>query len=125
MIYQNFQAFSDITRPMRSLADLAAAALVQPLPGLSRNAFLRAAAAVCELVARGGLNHRRPAFAIDGVTIGARRIAVREIVVHRTPFCTLLRLEKDLAVPRPSGGADVGAFCHPAARDGAGAPRRS
>jgi len=101
MIYHNFQAFSDIARPVRAIAELAAAALAQPVPGVSRHAFLRAAAALCELIARAGLSHYRPAFGIDTVTVGGREAAVRETAVHQTPFCTLLRLEKETAGPQP------------------------
>jgi poly(3-hydroxybutyrate) depolymerase len=102
VIYQNFQAYSDIARPVRAIADMAAAAaLVQPLPGLSRNAFQRAGAALCQLVARAGLSHRRPAFGIDTVSIHGRLVAVRERAVHQTPFCTLLHLEKDLVTAQP------------------------
>src|SRR6202045_651942 len=101
MIYHNFQAFSDIARPVRAIAELAAAALAQPVPGVSRHAFLRAAAALCELIARAGLSHRRPAFGIDPVTIDGRKAAVREAAVHQTPFCTLLRLEKEPTGPQP------------------------
>jgi poly(3-hydroxybutyrate) depolymerase len=53
------------------------------------------------LVARVGLNHRRPAFGIDSVNIHDRTIAVRETAVHLTPFCTLPHLEKDLVVSQP------------------------
>ena len=101
MIYQNFQAYSDITGPVRAIADMAATAFAQPLPGLSRNGFHRAGAAICELVARAGLSHRRPAFGIDTVEIGGRLTAVRETAVHQTPFCTLLHLEKDLEAAQP------------------------
>jgi polyhydroxyalkanoate depolymerase len=101
MIYQNFQAFSDIARPGRAIADMAAAAFAQPVPGLPRNTFLRAAAALCELVARAGLSHRRPAFGIDTIEIDGRRVAVRETAIHRTPFCTLLRLERETAATQP------------------------
>ena len=101
MIYQNFQAYSDIAGPVRAVADMAAAALVQPLPGLSRNAFQRAVAALCQLIARAGLSHRRPAFGIDTVNIRDRLVAVRETAVHQTPFCTLLHLEKDLVMAQP------------------------
>ena len=94
MIYQNFQAYSDIAGPVRAIADMAAAALAQPLPGLSGNAFQRAVSALCQLIARAGLSHRRPAFGIDAVNIRDRMVAVRETAVHRTPFCTLLHLEK-------------------------------
>lgn len=101
MIYQNFQTYSDIAGPVRAIADMAAAALAQPLPGLSRSVFQRAVAAVCELVAGAGLSHRRPAYGIESVSIGDRLVAVREVEVHRTPFCTLLRFEKDLATAQP------------------------
>src|SRR5437667_12856783 len=83
MIYHNFQAFSDIAGPVRAIAELAAAALAQPVPGVSRHAFLRAVAALCELTAP-GLSHRRPAFGINTVTIGGREAAVRETAVHQT-----------------------------------------
>jgi hypothetical protein len=101
MIYQNFQNYSDIVGPVRAIAEMTAAALAQPLPGISRNAFLRAVAAICELIARAGLSHHRPAYGIDKVSIGGRLVAVREAEVHRTPFCTLLRFEKDLAAVQP------------------------
>jgi poly(3-hydroxybutyrate) depolymerase len=95
MIYHNFQVLSDIARPVRMIAELASASLAQHVPGMPRFAVLRAAAALCELIARAGLSHRRPAFSIDTVTVAGGEAAVRETVVHRTPFCTLLRLEKD------------------------------
>src|SRR6202043_3600510 len=101
MIYQNFQAYSDMAGPVRAFADMAAAALAHPLPGMSRNGLHRAGAAICELVARAGLSHHRPAFGIDTVDISGRLAAVRETAVHRTPFCTLLHLEKDLAMAQP------------------------
>jgi polyhydroxyalkanoate depolymerase len=101
VIYQNFQAYSDIAGPVRAIADMAAAALGQPLPGLSRNAVQRAVAALCQLVARAGLSHHRPAFGIDTVNIRDRLVAVRETAVHQTPFCTLLHLEKGLVVAQP------------------------
>src|SRR6516164_4641178 len=95
MIYQNFQAYSDMAGPVRTIADIAANVLAYPLPGLSRNALHRACAALCALVARAGLSHQRPPFGIDTVEIDGRLTAVRETAVHRTPFCTLLHLEKD------------------------------
>ena len=131
-MYRNFQAFTDAVAPLRSLAGMAAAALMPAPPDASRpdtsrtdisrpdpsqNAVQRAVAALCELIARAGLSHRRPAFGIDQVEVAGRPVAVREVAVHRTPFCTLLRFEKELAAAQPqgaAGGADVGAFRHPA-----------
>ena len=101
MIYQNFQAYSDMAGPVRTIADIAANVLAYPLPGLSRNALHRACAALCALVARAGLSHQRPPFGIDTVEIDGRLTAVRETAVHRTPFCTLLHLEKDQVKTQP------------------------
>ena len=115
-MYRNFLAFTDAVAPLRSLAGMAAAALMPappdaPRPDTSRtdisrpdpsqNAVQRAVAALCELIARAGLSHRRPAFGIDQVEVAGRPVAVREVAVHRTPFCTLLRFEKELAAAQP------------------------
>jgi poly(3-hydroxybutyrate) depolymerase len=101
MIYQNFETYADSVAALRGLADLAAGAFATPLPGLRNNAGQRAVAALCELIARAGLSHRRPAFGIDGATVGGRVVAVRECPVHRTPFATLLHFAKDGASPGP------------------------
>ncbi len=101
MIYQNFQAYADSLAPLRSFANMAAAALMPLPPGSSRSAVQRAVAALYELIARAGLSHRRPAFGIDRVAVAGRTVAVRETAVHRTPFATLLRFEKDIKAAQP------------------------
>ena len=101
MIYQNFQTYTDSVAPLRSFANIAAAGLTHPLPGISRNVVHRAFHALYELIARTGLSHRRPAFGIDQVEVAGQPVAVREVAVHRTPFCTLLRFEKDIPAPQP------------------------
>ena len=101
MIYQNFQAYADSVAPLRTFANLTAATLKQPLPGTSRNAVQRAVAALCELIARAGLSHRRPAFGINEIEVAGQSVAVREVPMHQTSFCTLLRFEKDIAAAQP------------------------
>ncbi len=101
MNYQNFQNYTDTVAPLRGLANMAAAALAQPFPGISRNPLQRAVAAICELTARAGLSHRRPAFGIDHAMVGNRSVAVREVEAHRTPFGTLLHFEKDMEAAQP------------------------
>ena len=101
MIYQNFQVYSDFTGPLRAAANFAASTLAQAVAGVPRNVLVRAVCALCELIARAGLSHHRPAFGIDHVTIGGRSLAVREVAVHRTPFCTLLHLEKEVETAQP------------------------
>jgi len=101
MIYQNFQTYADTVLPLRSVANMAAAALANPAPWLSRSAAQRGLAALCELIARTGLSHRRPSFGIDQVMVANRTVAVREVEIHATPFGTLLHLEKDLEIAQP------------------------
>ena len=101
MFYQNFQTYADAVAPLRGLANMAAAALAHPLPGISRGTVQRAVGALCELIARAGLSHRRPPFAIDRVTVGNRLVAVREVETHRTPFGSLLHFEKEIAAAEP------------------------
>jgi polyhydroxyalkanoate depolymerase len=101
MIYQNFQACADTVAPLRSFASMAAAALANAVPGTSRNAVQRAVAALCELTARAGLSHRRPAFDIDQVMVGNRSVAVREVEIHRTPFANLLHFKKEIDATQP------------------------
>ena len=90
MLYQAYQAHSDIMVPVRSWATAALRAFGQPLAGVADNAVLRNLSAAYELIARTGLTHARPAFGIDSVTIGNREVAVDEEAALTTPFGTLL-----------------------------------
>ncbi len=91
MLYQAYQAHTDIMVPVRSWAGTALGAIGQPLAGIVDNAVLRNLTAAYELIARAGLSHARPAFGIDRTTIGNREVAVREHAALTTPFGTLLR----------------------------------
>ena len=53
-----------------------AAAIGQPLAGVTDNAVLRNLTAAYELIARAGLTHARPAFGIDSVMVGNREVGV-------------------------------------------------
>jgi len=101
MLYQAYQAHSDIMIPVRNWAGSALRTLGQPLTGMADNAVLRNLTAAYELIARAGLTHARPAFGVDGVTVGNREIAVREHAALTTPFGTLLHFKKDVDTPRP------------------------
>jgi poly(3-hydroxybutyrate) depolymerase len=101
MLYQAYQAHSDIMIPVRNWAGTALRALGQPLMGIADNAALRNLTAAYELIARAGLTHARPAFGVDGVTVGNREIAVHEHAALTTPFGTLLHFKKDVDTPRP------------------------
>ena len=99
MLYLAYQLQSDIMTPVRTWASMAAGSGGAPL--LSDNPALRNLTAVYELIARAGLTHTRPPFAIDSVTVGNREVEVHEETAHKTPFGTLLHFKKDIATVQP------------------------
>ena len=99
MLYLAYQLQTDIMEPIRSWAGKAVNAGGAPL--LSDHPAMRNLTAVYELIARAGLTHTRPPFAIDRVTVGNREVEVREEAAHVTPFGTLLHFKKDIATAQP------------------------
>jgi polyhydroxyalkanoate depolymerase len=98
MLYQAYQAHSDIMVPVRALAGLAMAASGwRPVD----HTALRNLTAAYELIARAGLTHQRPPFGIGHVMVGNREVEVTEEVTLRTPFATLLHFKKDVAQAQP------------------------
>jgi len=95
MLYETYQAHRDVFDPVRMFAQTVQGVLSQPWPVVAYNPMVRAAAAACEMVARAGMWHERPAFGIKTVTIGGRVLPVHEEVVARHPFCTLLHFRKE------------------------------
>jgi polyhydroxyalkanoate depolymerase len=101
MLYQAYQAHTDIMVPVRNWADAALSAIGKPLAGVADNAVLRNLTAAYELIARAGLTHARPAFGITDTTVGNREVAVHEEAALATPFGTLLHFKKDIDTPQP------------------------
>src|SRR5271170_8498967 len=99
MLYLAYQLQSDIMTPVRAWANMASGSNTPPL--LVGHPALRNLTAVYELIARAGLTHTRPPFAIDKVTVGNREVEVREEAAHVTPFGTLLHFKKDIAAAQP------------------------
>jgi poly(3-hydroxybutyrate) depolymerase len=99
MLYLAYQLQSDFMTPVRAWANMAAhsgaPSLLGGLPAM------RNLSAVYELIARAGLTHTRPAFAIDSVTVGNREVEVHEEAAATTPFGTLLHFKKDVATAQP------------------------
>jgi poly(3-hydroxybutyrate) depolymerase len=101
MLYQAYQAHSDVVGPVRMLAQAAMKAIGQPLAGISNNAVLRNLTAAYELIARAGLTHVRPPFDIGPVKVGNREVEVREELAEATPFAQLLHFKKDIDQAQP------------------------
>src|SRR5580658_10126885 len=98
MLYQAYQAHSDIMGPVRALAGFAMAASGwRPVD----STVLRNLTAAYELISRARLTHTRPPFGITSVMVGNREVEVREEAAAKTPFGTLLHFKKDIAATQP------------------------
>jgi poly-beta-hydroxyalkanoate depolymerase len=87
MLYQAYQAHTDIMIPVRALAGMAMASSGwRPVD----NTVLRNLTAAYELIARSGLTHHRPPFGIDRIMVGNREVEVTEEATLKTLFATLL-----------------------------------
>jgi len=101
MIYQAYQAHSDLLWPLRTIAKTALPALhrARDVPG--EDMALRKLAAACEVFVLAALTHERPPFRISTVTVGEREVKVREEKAFSTPFGTLLHFRKEMPDPGP------------------------
>ena len=99
MLYQAYQAHSDIMVPVRAWAGMAIQAIA-PVNGFS-GPVLKNLTAAYELIARAGLTHVRPPYGIDSVTVDNREVPVTEQSLHISPFGTLLRFAKDIDTAQP------------------------
>jgi poly(3-hydroxybutyrate) depolymerase len=101
MLYETYQAQSDVFAPIRWLAQTTQGMLNQPWPLLAHHPLVRSAAAACELVSRAHMDHERPAFRIRSIEIAGEAVPVHEELVLRHPFCNLLHFRKDTTVEQP------------------------
>ena len=101
MLYQAYQAHSDIMVPVRAFAGMAAKTVGTKLNGSARPSALSNLTAAYELIARAGLTHARPPYGIDSVMVGNREVAVTEEAADVTPFGTLLHFKKDIEQAQP------------------------
>ena len=105
MLYFAYQMQSDLTAPMREAARLAlqspGLSFLGPMAELAGVASPGRIRAFWEMISRAQLTHTRPAFGVESVRVGNREVEVVEKVVASTPFCDLLKFEKDVDVAQP------------------------
>ena len=101
MLYQFYQSYADALAPFQGMATAFGHVVGRGWQGLPETPFQRGIAAACELFAQGRLQHHRPEFGIDSVTVGNRAVAVREEKTWVRPFATLLHFAKDTPQPQP------------------------
>ena len=93
MLYQTYQFQSDLTSPLRMLAQIGSGATMLRH---TEGSFLRKASAALEVFSRMRLTHSRPGYGIQSVALGERTYTVTEEVVMSMPFGSLLHFKKEL-----------------------------
>lgn len=92
MLYQAYQLQTDLTSPLRLVAQHLSAALWFER---TERSLLRRTAAACDVIARLRLTHTRPAYGIDSVQIDGQVLPVVEETLLQLPFGSLLRFRKE------------------------------
>ena len=101
MLYDFYQAQSDLLTPWRAFAGLTSALYRDTYAGPRANYVFKSIAAASEIFNRAHLVHDRPSFGIRTVEIGSHSVGVTEETVFTTPFATLLRFRKDTTGEQP------------------------
>lgn len=83
-------------RPIHTWASMLRTAWTHPFNPVAGFPPVRALAAAAELVERATAEYPKPAFGLEKTVIDGRDVAVREQLVHETPFCRLLHFERDV-----------------------------
>jgi poly(3-hydroxybutyrate) depolymerase len=99
MMYEAYQVHADLLSPSQMAARTAASYLGHGWLGLSQLPSARKLAASWEVYSLIRLTHHRPDFGITSVQVDGQELPVREEVVQRTPFATLLRFVREGAPP--------------------------
>ncbi|MBL6936421.1 MAG: polyhydroxyalkanoate depolymerase [Alphaproteobacteria bacterium] len=101
MLYDAYQAQSDLLAPVRAWAGLTSSLFRETCAGPTSNYIFKSISAAAEIVNRAQLIHDRPDYGIDTVTCEGRVVPVREEAALTTPFGTLLRFAKETNVEQP------------------------
>src|SRR4051812_37229910 len=102
MLYQSFQACSDLLQAVQSMARFAGT-VGQPWlrPDRGETSLGLNMAAFLDVLADTRITFARPPFGIESVQLGNRSFDVIEEVVHATPFGSLLHFKKPGAPAQP------------------------
>ncbi|MDP3820367.1 MAG: polyhydroxyalkanoate depolymerase [Burkholderiales bacterium] len=95
MMYQAYQAQSDLMWPLRTLAKMSVPMLHDPGFGLSAPSSARQMEAACKVLELAEVTHKRPPWRIESVIDKGQTVPVTEEVAFTTPFGTLLRFRKE------------------------------
>lgn len=106
ILYQLHELQHAAVAPFRLLAEATQQIYTNPLLPMSYTRLGRAIAAGAELVERTTRRRPKPAFKLHSTIIDGTEVPVHEVVVAETPFCSLLRFEREAAGTGDSGRGD-------------------
>lgn len=101
MLYDAYQAQSDLLAPLRAWAGMARVLYGDTAMGPAANYFFKSIAASAEIVSRARIHHTRPDYEIDEATVEGRAVPVAEEKTLDTPFGTLLHFRKETNLHQP------------------------
>jgi len=96
-MYSSYRLGRAIAAPFNAWAGVLRAFWSHPAFLVSATPFGRAVATASELLERATRRYPKPPFGLTSTVVGGRPVAVREVVWNRTPFCDLIRFERDCA----------------------------
>jgi poly(3-hydroxybutyrate) depolymerase len=102
MLYDTYQAHSDVLAPIRLIAEFFRGVLNQPWPLIGDFPIVRSTAAAMELLSNAGMSHDRPAYGITNLMLDGEKVGVTEEVVASHPFCNLLHFRKEGSRDEPT-----------------------
>jgi len=95
-VYNTYEMTRGLAGPVNAWGAAVRSFWSYPGLPLTGTPFGRAMAATGELLERATRRYPKPPFDVDTAVIGGHVVAVRETVVLRTPFCDLIRFERDV-----------------------------
>ncbi|MES2712773.1 MAG: polyhydroxyalkanoate depolymerase [Pseudomonadota bacterium] len=101
MLYSLTAMQDDIAAPYRRLAIASARMMLEAAGTVPHNFIARYLAGALDVAGRASVLHQRPAFGYTTARMGNHDVPVREEVVAKTPFATLLRFVKEGAEEQP------------------------
>jgi poly(3-hydroxybutyrate) depolymerase len=109
MLYQAYQLQSDLSSPLRMLAEQASLIFAASKAGLTGSQSLLSGLAqttgklsgACEVLARLRLTHARPPYNLHQVEVAGEMIPIDEEIVCTLPFSSLLHFKKNMPTPGP------------------------
>jgi len=105
MIFESVYFAHDMSRafarPIHHWAAMLRTAWTHPFNPVSILPPVRMLAAAAEMVERATADYPKPAFGLESTVVDGREVAVREQVVHETPFCRLLHFEREVSREDP------------------------